>query len=217
MTLRKLISFVVFVLLLNTLGFAQGGVATGELHVTVKDPSGKLVTNATVTARNPAKALERSAAGNSQGEYRLLALPPGSYTVIVEAPGFAKITAENVAVTVGQLADLPLTLSVAGTQEIVNVSSTAELVETTRTSTTNTVEQKSIDNLPINGRNYINFALTDSQVLRDNAPATGAAPTSGLNISGQRGRSNLVNVDGADAIDNSANGVRPTVSQEAVQ
>ena len=93
----------------------------------------------------------------------------------------------------------------------------AELVETTRTSTTNTVEQRSIDNLPINGRNYINFALTDSQVLRDNAPATGAAPTSGLNISGQRGRSNLVNVDGADAIDNSTNGVRSTVSQEAVQ
>jgi len=217
MTLRKLISFVVCVLLLNTLGFAQGGVATGDLHVTVKDPGGKLVTNATVTARNAAKALERSAAGNGQGEYRLLALPPGSYTVIVEAPGFANMTAENVEITVGQVADLPLTLSVAGTQEVVNVSSAAELVETTRSSTTDTVEQRRIDNLPINGRNYINFALTDSQVLRDNAPSIGAAPTSGLNISGQRGRSNLVNVDGADATDNSTNGVRSTVSQEAVQ
>ena len=59
--------------------------------------------------------------------------------------------------------------------------------------------------------------LTDSQVVRDNAPNTGAAPTSGLNMSGQRGRSNLVNVDGADATDNSTNGVRSTVSQEAVQ
>src|SRR5437879_4477228 len=74
-----------------------------------------------------------------------------------------------------------------------------------------------IDNLPINGRNYINFTLTDSQVLRNNAPNTGAAPTSGLNMSGQRARSNLVNVDGADATDNSINGVRSTVSQEAVQ
>jgi hypothetical protein len=53
--------------------------------------------------------------------------------------------------------------------------------------------------------------------VRDNAPNTGAAPTSGLNISGQRARSNLVNVDGADATDNSVNGVRSTVSQEAVQ
>ena len=100
---------------------------------------------------------------------------------------------------------------------MVNVSSAAELIETSRTSTTDTIGQRSIDNLPINGRNYINFALTDSQVLRDNAPATGAAPTSGLNISGQRARANLVNVDGADATDNSTNGVRSTVSQEAVQ
>src|SRR5208337_5621164 len=59
--------------------------------------------------------------------------------------------------------------------------------------------------------------LTDSQVSRDDAPNTGAAPTSGLNMSRQRARSNLVNVDGADATDNSTNGVRSTVSQEDVQ
>src|SRR5205823_11529821 len=68
-----------------------------------------------------------------------------------------------------------------------------------------------------NGRNYINFTLTNSQVARDTAPSIGAAPTTGLNVGGQRARSNLVNVDGADAIDNSTNGVRSTVSQEAVQ
>ncbi len=112
---------------------------------------------------------------------------------------------------------MPLTLSVAGAKESVTVNSEAAVVETERTSSTNTIEQVRIDNLPINGRNYINFALTDSQVLRDNTPAIGAAPTSGLNISGQRARSNLVNVDGADATDNSTNGVRSTVSQEAVQ
>ena len=74
-----------------------------------------------------------------------------------------------------------------------------------------------IDNLPINGRNYINFALTDSKLARDTAPSIGAAPTSGLNFGGQRARANLVNVDGADAVDNSTNGIRSTVSQEAVQ
>jgi hypothetical protein len=175
------------------------------------------VTNATVMVGDQAKGLERSGSSNGQGEYRVLALPPANYTVAVEAPGFAKLTADNVVITVGQVADLPVALSVAGASTVVTISSTAELIETTRSSTTNTVEQRSIDNLPTNGRNYINFALTDSQVLRDNAPSTGAAPTSGLNISGQRARSNLVNVDGADAIDNSTNGVRSTVSQEAVQ
>jgi len=216
MTIQRLISLAVFIALLSGVGFGQG-VATGDLHVTVRDPKGSLVANAAVTVQDQAKGLERSGSGNGQGEYRVLALPPAVYAVTVDAPGFAKMTADNVVITVGQVADLPVVLSVAGASTVVTVSSTAELIETTRTSTTNTVEQRSIDNLPTNGRNYINFALTDSQVLRDNAPATGAAPTSGLNISGQRARSNLVNVDGADAIDNSTNGVRSTVSQEAVQ
>ena len=216
MTMRKVVSLLISWLLLAGFTMAQSA-ATGDLHATVKDPKGNLVADAKVTARDPEKGLERSGAGNGQGEYRVLALPPGTYTVTVDAPGFAKLTVENVIITVGQIADLPMALSVAGTQVVVNVNSSAELIETTRTSTTDTVEQRRIDNLPINGRNYINFALTDSQVLRDNAPSIGAASTSGLNISGQRARSNLVNVDGADAIDNSTNGVRSTVSQEAVQ
>ncbi len=216
MSLKKLVSVGLLVLLFTTLGFAQGA-ATGDLHVTVKDQKGNVVTNATVTASEQGKAFERSTTVNSDGEYSLVALPPGVYTVRVDASGFAKATAENVAITVGQKAELPIELSVAGMTETVTVSSEAELVETTRTSTTATIEQRRIDNLPINGRNYINFTLTDSQVLRDNAPNTGAAPTSGLNMSGQRARSNLVNVDGADATDNSTNGVRSTVSQEAVQ
>ena len=113
--------------------------------------------------------------------------------------------------------ELPITLTVATGREIVEVSSQAEMVETSRSSTTDTIGERRIDNLPINGRNYIQFTLTDSQVSRDAAPNVGAAPTSGLNMSGQRARSNLVNVDGADATDNSTNGVRSTVSQEAVQ
>src|SRR5271156_3456914 len=215
MTMRRLAWLVLFVLLAES-AFAQS-VATGDLNITVKDPKGNLVTNATVTARDQAKGLERLGTGNGQGEYRVLALPPGTYAVTAEAAGFAKLTADNLIVTVGQVVDLPLTLSVAGAAEVVNVSSAAALVETTRSSTTDTIGQRRIDNLPINGRNYINFTLTDSQVVRDNAPQTGAAPTSGLNMSGQRARSNLVNVDGADATDNGVNGVRSTVSQEAVQ
>src|ERR1700688_1240626 len=216
MTMRKLVSLIVVLLALTAFVFAQGA-ATGDLHITVKDPKGSLVTNATVTVRDQARGLERSGTGNGQGEYRILLLPPGTYQVTVEAAGFAKATVENVAITVGQVADLPITLGLAGAQEVVNVSAAAELIETSRTSTTDTIDQRRIDNLPINGRNYINFTLTDSQVLRDNAPSIGAAPTSGLNISGQRARSNLVNVDGANAIDNATNGVRSTVSQEAVQ
>ena len=120
-------------------------------------------------------------------------------------------------ITVGGVVELPLLLALATGKVTVEVTSQADLIETSRTSTTDTIGERRIDNLPINGRNYINFTLTDSQVNRDNAPNTGAAPTSGLNISGQRARSNLVNVDGADDTDNGVNGVRSTVSQEDVQ
>ena len=206
-----------FFLLLAATAYGQGGVATGDLHVTVKDPSGNLVTNATVTARDVAKGLERTATADGQGGYNIRQLPPGSYTVTVETKGFTKVENTGVIITVGGQVELRVALTVAGGKEVVEVSSQADLVETSRSSTTDTIGQRRIDNLPINGRNYINFTLTDSQVVRDNAPNLGAAPTSGLNMSGQRGRSNLVNVDGADATDNSVNGVRSTVSQEDVQ
>jgi hypothetical protein len=216
MVVRKLVSVAFVLVMLAAFGFAQGA-ATGDLHITVRDPKGGVVTNATVTVRDDSKGLERTTSENSDGQYQILLLPPGRYAVSVEAAGFGKATVTDVAITVGQMAEIPISLAVAGTQEVINVSSEAELVETQRTSSTDTIDQRRIDNLPINGRNYINFALTDSQVLRDNAPSIGAAPTSGLNMSGQRARANLVNVDGADATDNSTNGVRSTVSQEAVQ
>jgi hypothetical protein len=218
-TIHNLKTFAVslLVLLLSAAAFGQGGVATGDLHATVRDPKGNVVVNATVTVGDAAKGLERTATGDGQGGYSARLLPPGTYTVTVEAAGFGKSEARDVSITVGGLVELPIALAVATGREVVEVSSQAELVETSRTSTTDTIGQRRIDNLPINGRNYINFTLTDSQVERDNAPNTGAAPTSGLNMSGQRARSNLVNVDGADATDNGVNGVRSTVSQEAVQ
>jgi hypothetical protein len=213
----QFVSVCLFVLFLSAIAFAQGGVATGDLYISVKDAKGATVANATVTIRDVAKGLERTATSDGQGGYSARLLPPGNYTVTVEAPGFTKTENTGVSITVGGQVQLPVTLEVAGGKEVVEVTSQAELVETSRSSTTDTIGERRIDNLPINGRNYIQFTLTDSQVVRDNAPSLGAAPTSGLNMSGQRARSNLVNVDGADATDNSTNGVRSTVSQEDVQ
>src|SRR4029079_6536431 len=92
-----------------------------------------------------------------------------------------------------------------------------ELIETTKTTVSTTIDETRIENLPINERSATGFALTISAVGRDNGRPVGPAPTSGLNIGGQRGRSTLVQVDGADFTDNSINAARSTVSQEAVE
>jgi hypothetical protein len=164
----RLFFFAVLLLLVRQSAFAQGA-ATGDLHVIVKDPKGSAVTNATVTVRDVAKGLERAGSSDGQGGYSVRQLAPGTYSVTVDASGFAKAEATGVAITVGEMAELPVTLTVAGGREIVEVSSQAEFVETSRSSTTDTIGERRIDNLPINGRNYIQFTLTDSQVQRDSA------------------------------------------------
>ena len=210
-----LFACVALVLLLFTIPvLAQ---STADLNVTVKDPKGAAVTNASVTVADPARGVERTVTQNTGGEYPVLRLAPGKYVVTVTAPGFAKTTATGVNVTIGQVAEMTVALRIAERTEAVEVSAETEQVETQNTAVSTTITEQRIDNLPINGRNYIDFTLTNSQTARDATPSIGAAPTSGLNIGGQRARANLVNVDGVDATDNSVNGIRTTVSQDAVQ
>src|SRR5713226_1540107 len=113
----RLFCFAVLFLFVRQLVFAQGA-ATGDLHVTVKDPKGNVVTNATVSVRDVAKGLERAGSSDGQGGYSVRQLAPGTYSVTVDASGFAKAEATGVAITVGEMAELPVTLTVAGGKEV---------------------------------------------------------------------------------------------------
>jgi Carboxypeptidase regulatory-like domain/TonB dependent receptor len=189
-----------------------------DLQGVVRDPKGAVVPGANVTVRNTATNGSRDATTNDDGFYKIVSLSPGEYEVTVKAPGYKTAVVQSVKVTVGQTANQDIPLEVGDLTATVTVTAVSpNIVETTATSVSATVDQQRIASLPINERNYLSFALTTSTVGRDNGRPIGPAPTTGLNFGGQRGRSNLVQVDGADNTDNSVNASRSTVSQEAVQ
>src|SRR6202790_3094132 len=192
------------ILCLLVLGCARVGAAqvnTATLSGTVTDPQGLAVHGAKLTVTNAVTGADRSILTDENGRYKLVGLTPGQYKMRED----------------GENATFNPRLDLRGMSQTVTVTSETAAIETSKTEVSQTVDQRRIDNLPINGRSYINFTLTNSQVNRDVAPTIGPAPTSGLNFGGQRARSNEVSVDGADAVDNSINGIRATVSQEAVQ
>ena len=196
----------------------QSQAAAADLSGTVVDPTGAVVAGATVHARGIGNGITRTVTANSEGTYQFIGLPPGDYEVSADAATFKKVVISPVRLTVGQSADLTIKLEIGAATAVVNVSGDdVQLVETTKTTVSTTIDQARINGLPINERSATGFALTISTVGRDNGRPVGPAPTSGLNIGGQRGRSTLVQVDGADFTDNSINAARSTVSQEAVQ
>jgi hypothetical protein len=210
------VALCVAILLGVTTAVAQ--VNTATLAGVVTDPQGLTVRWAKVTATSLATGAERTATADEGGRYTIVGLVPGEYKLRVEGgTNFAPYENPSVQVRVGQEAVLNVKLELGTQTQTVTVSSESLPIETTRSESAQTVEERQIDNLPINGRNYINFTLTNSQTTRDISPTIGPAPNSGLNLSGARARSNMVSVDGADAGDNSVNGIRSTVSQEAVQ
>jgi hypothetical protein len=189
-----------------------------DLQGTVRDPKGAVVSGATVAARNTATNSSRDATTNDDGFYKILSLPPGTYEVTVKAANYKTAVIQTVTLTVGQTATQDIPLEVGDVTATVTVTTAPPgVVETSGTAVASTINQQSVNSLPINERSATGFALTLSTVGRDNGRPIGPAPTSGLNIGGQRGRSTLVQVDGADYTDNSINAARSTVSQEAVQ
>ena len=192
-------------------------ISTAQLKGTVKDSSGAVIPGASITASDSSNGFTRTSITDGNGTYQLLLLPPGDYTVTATFKGFQTLQQRNVVLTVGEQAELPLALMVGASDTTVTVNTGAEILETDRSSQSTVVSQVQITNLPTNGRNYVNFTLTNSQIARDSTPSVGAIPTSGLNFGGVNARSNSINVDGADSGDYTSGGTRATVSQDAVQ
>src|SRR6266852_3726867 len=209
-------------LCLLVLGWASAtgaqGTDTSTLSGTVVDPSGAGLKGAKVTLTNAATGAPRTAVSDDSGRYNLVGLAPGQYKMTVDGgPNFEVYKNDSIVLTVGDSITKDIGLVLRGQQQTIEVHAETSIVEPSKTEVSDTVTQRRIDNLPINGRNYLNFTLTNSQTTRDVSPTIGPAPNSGFNVGGARARGNLVSVDGADAGDNTVNGIRSTISQEGVQ
>ncbi len=202
--------------------FAQA-TATAELRGRVLDPNGAVISGATVTATNDSKGTTRTVTTDGDGNYVILSLPPSTYTVKVEAPNFAAKTINNVLLEVGQQSALDVNLTVGQIGTVVDVlAGDQQIVDTERTQQSSVITGRQLDSLPINRRNFLDFALltpgvTSSDNINDSTDFRVAqTPQSGLSFGGNNGRGNSVNVDGSTA-DTASGGARDVVSQEAVQ
>jgi hypothetical protein len=203
-----------------SLALGQARSSSADLTGTVSDPSKTPIRGASVTATNLAIGLARSAMTDVNGAYRIPLLPPGVYEVKIELNGFSTQIKKDVTLTVGQTLSLNFEMALGGPKEAVVIQTDEPVTEPERAHQSSTITQRPINELPINGRNFLDFARLTPGAVEEPPTITnnqiGPLTTSGLSFSGQNGRANSVQVDGVDNNDTSSNGVRPTISQEAV-
>ena len=218
-SLKSMLAGALLLLLaLSCATMASAQVNTATLSGTVSDPQGLSVKGAKVTMTNAGTGAPRNSVTDDGGRYNLVGLPPGQYKMSVDGgASFAVYENPSIVLTVGESATFQVRLDLKGVVQTVTVTTETAPIETSKTDVSQTVEQRRIENLPINGRNYPTFALLNSQTTRDVSPTIGPAPNSGLSIGGARARGTAVSVDGADAVDNSINAIRSTLSQEGIQ
>jgi hypothetical protein len=193
--------------------------ATGRIVGTVTDRSGAVIAGAHVVVTNVATHVARETVADSSGFYQILALPIGNYTVAVDHKGFNPVTTKASKLEINQSLKVDIKLEVGTKTEIVTVDSTATTVETINPTMGSTVSDRSVQDLPLNGRNVLDLALLQPGVLpADNPNNTSASSANtAFSISGGRNDSNTFILDGGANNDLLDNGVVYNPNPDAVQ
>lgn len=183
--------FFIFVLAMSGFAGTQSQATTGTIEGTVMDQTGAVLPGVDIKLKNIETGIVRVMLTDDRGTFRAPLLPLGRYDVSAELTGFAPYQQAGVPLTVGQTLTLNIRMAVAGTTQTVSVSEEAPLIETSRTQVSSTVDDRAVANLPVNGRNFIDFVLLTPGVTRD-------VRTGDISFAGQRGTLNSLVVDGAD-------------------
>lgn len=180
----------VALLLGGLMSFAQVG-NQGLIQGTVIDQTGAVVPGAEITATRTATGTTVKTTSKEDGFFEFPGLPVGIYDLEVRKPGFAALADKGVELNIGAKLDLKLEFKVSSSETTVVVDSEAPVVETSRTQVSTSVNERTVENTPANGRNFIDFVLLTPGVNRD--------PRGGdLSFGGQRGTLNSLTVDGTD-------------------
>jgi len=187
---------------------------TSTIEGTVKDKQGLAVAGAQVHVTSAAFAVERTVTTESDGSYRVTTLPPGVYEIKATKEGFESEVLKNLEVTLNRTLSLDITMQVGSLNQTVEVDSATPLLETTASSTGSTITPQQIEEMPINGRNYLDLLqLVPGVALnRQNDPAgDNSSP-----ILGERGGNALFLIDGLPNQDNFNGGPSAQFNQDSI-
>jgi carboxypeptidase family protein len=186
----------------------------------IADTTGAVVPNASVKAVNTQTGFSRSTSSSSNGNYQLVAMPAGDYRISAEAQGLKRIV-RNVHLDIGANATLDFALPPGQVTQEINVEGQPEQVEPTRSMVSEVIAEREIQTLPVNGRQFIDFALLAPGVSIGDTTSGSTdvivEPATKLTFAGQNIHYNFVAIDGADNISTASGIQKTTPSQDAVQ
>ena len=192
-------------LAVSLLGQSTGGRIIGRLA----DPTGAVLDGVKVTLTNQATGVSRETQTNGNGDYTFVEVVPGTYQASYEHPGFKKNVQSSVAVDVNQVVSLNSILQLGEVQDVVQVSSEAPQVDTTSTQLGAVINDRSVNELPLNTRDTYQFLQlqpgVQSQLGSSGSLAYGSDDAGSVSVNGGRTRANNFSVNGGDANDQFVN------------
>src|SRR3984893_3982472 len=198
----------------------QAQVLTVTIQGRVYDSTGAAISQAAVTAVNPATGFSRSATASATGDYQISFLPVGDYRVTADKAGFQR-QAKKVHLDIGASGDVDFNLAVGQVAEQITVQDVGEVAESTRIMVSSVIDEQKIQDLPVNGRQFIDFALLAPGVTIGDTTSGSTdvivEPVTKLSFAGQNIHFNFIAVDGADDISTASGIQRGTPPQDSVQ
>jgi hypothetical protein len=213
--------FAAFLLITVPIAVAQGVGASGDIKGSVTDPTGAVLANVRVTVTDANKGIKRTASTDATGHYEVTSLLPAAYDVATQMSGFQMEVTKGIVVNVGQTTVVDFHLKVSSTAEQVEVTTLPPVVDTDRGSEADVVNQRYIQDLPIDQRDYLTYTLllpgvSDARTVVGTDFHVRQTPESGLSFYGSNGRGNNITVDGGQ-FNGDSGAAEVNLSQDAIQ